>query len=191
MYYMKLFEKYFRKLGWINFKIDKIYPSYRQWFNTSINKSETFILQWDQRKQKVRDGSSFVMKDGKPDFKLHKKVFDVEITAESPIEVEVKWEKQSVTNFTITLAASKLAAICKATVAFGKQIPQENGRDKRDWEDEYIAMLPWTYVLFSVSGEWLGTEYTYKEGKMFGDTSVVKEEKKEVSEDDWDDLPFN
>lgn len=185
---MKLFEKYFRKLAGINFKIDKVYPSYRQGFNKALNKNETFVLQWDQRKQKVRDGSSFVMKDGKPDFKLHKKVYDVEITAESPIEVDVKWEKQSVKNFTITLSASKLWAICKATVAFGKQIPQENGRDKRDREDEYVETLPGTYVVFAVSGEGLWTEYTFKEGKMFNIVEA-KQEEKTVEEEIDDSLP--
>lgn len=189
IYYMKLFEKYFRKLSGIDFKIDKVYPSYRQGFNKALNQNEMFVLQGDQWKQKVRDGSSFVMKDGKPDFKLHKKVFDVDIVSAKPIEVEVKWEKQMVTNFTITLSASKLGAICKATNAFGKDIPQENGRDKWDWEDEYIATLPGNYVIFSVSGEWLGTKYTFKEGKMFNIVDT-KQEEKPVQEDLSDELPW-
>lgn len=141
------------------------------------------------RKEKIRDGTSFVMKDGKPDFKLHKKVYDVELVTEKPVSIIKKDTTEEDNKFNVTLSAHMIWDILKSTIAFGEDIPQNNGRDAFDWEEPYMEKLPGTYFMFSVSGESLGTKYTFKEAKAFGDSSIVKEEIMNV-EEDQDNLPF-
>ena len=57
------------------------------------------------RKEKIRDGTSFVMKDGKPDFKLHKKVYDVELVTEKPVSIIKKDTTEEDNKFNVTLSA--------------------------------------------------------------------------------------
>lgn len=186
---MKIYSKEFRQLAWKPLKITKTFPSYRQGFNKNSNKMESFVMKDGNRKQKFRDWQSFVMKDGKPDFKLHKKVYDVELVTEKPVSITKKDKTEEDNKFSVTLSASMIGNILKSTIAFGEAIPQNNGRDAYDWEESYMEKLPGTYFMFSVTGELLGTEYTFKEAKAFGDSSIVKEEIMNVEEDP-DDLPF-
>jgi hypothetical protein len=74
-----------------------------------------------------------------------------------------------------------LGEIMKATVAFGKDIPQNNGRDAFDREEEYLKDIEGTTILFSVTGEGIGTKYTFREAPAF-DGSVNEEVKEEVKE---------
>lgn len=190
---MKIYSKEFRQLAWKTFKITKTFSPYRQWFNMNTNKMDSFVQKDWERKQKIRDGTSFVLKDGKPDFKLHKKVYDVELVTEKPVSIKKKDVTEEDNQFITTLSAHMLWDILKATIAFGEEIPQTKGRDAFDWEEKWMEKLPGTYVVFSVTGEWLGTTYTFKEGKAFGDVSAVKEiAKEEESSDnsDWYNYPF-
>lgn len=189
---MKIYSKEFRQLAGKSIKLTKTFPSYRQGFNVITKKMESFIMKDGNRQEKFRDGTSFVMKDGKPDFKLHKKVYDVELVTENPVSITKKDTTEEDNKFNVTLSAHMIWDILKSTIAFGEDIPQDKGRDKFDWEESYMEKLPGTYFMFSVSGEGIGTKYTFKEWKVFGDSSIVKEEKKETSDDNWwDDLPFN
>lgn len=186
---MKLYSKEFRQLAWKPLKLTKTFSPYRQGFNVATKKMESFVMKDGNRKEKFRDGTSFVMKDGKPDFKVHKKVYDVELVTENPVSIVKKDKTEEDNKFNVTLSAAMIWNILKSTIAFGEAIPQNNGRDAYDWEESYMEKLPGTYFMFSVTGELLGTEYTFKEAKAFGETSVIKEEKKEeIIEDNT--LPF-
>lgn len=185
---MNLYQKHFRTLSWTVFKINKIFPSYRQGFNTITKKMETFKPNGDGWwMEKYWDWQKYAERPWKVDMKLHKKVYDVEIELEKEKEFEFKDSVKSWRVVTITLSAFMIWEIMKATVAFGKDIPQNNGRDAFDWEESFLKDMKDLYVVFSVSGEGIWTRYTFKEAKPFSQTEAIlnKETPKRDIDEKW------
>lgn len=177
---MKIYSKHFRAISWTPFLVNNIFPSYRQGYNKSKNKMETFVMvDWDW-KQKKRDNWEFIIVDGSPDFAVHKKVYDVEIELSEPNKFTINDEVKFLDKFTVPLSAWLIGEMMKATIAFGKEIPQNNGRDKYDWEEEYIKDFIWQSLVFSVSWEGIGTKYTFKEAKFEKNIEEKSDEIKEV-----------
>jgi hypothetical protein len=92
---IKLYSKHFRTIAGTPFKIDKVFNSYRQGFNTATNKMETFVETDGKWNKKERDGEKFALTEGKPDFKAHKKVYDVSIILSKPMDFEFKAEAKN------------------------------------------------------------------------------------------------
>lgn len=104
-------------------------------------------------------------------FKTWKKVFDLEIETEVPVEVDA-WDKeaktmvkQSSTEFNITtVSAGKLKSLLRGIMDEdkGETIPMTQGKDKAgneamveayDWEDTLKQLAEGKYVKVKVSGE--------------------------------------
>lgn len=186
---IKIYSKHFREIAGIPFKINKIYPSYRQWFNKSTNQMEVFVQKDWEWQEKYWDWSSFQLKAWSPDFKSHKKVYDIEFILSKPKSFMFKTEEKNDNVITATLSWYMLWEMMKASVAFWQDIPQNNGRDAFDWEERYLESIVWEYLVFAVTWEGIGTKYTFKSSWPFTlpeDNVVEKsEEIKEVEKILW------
>ena len=132
-------------------------------------------------------------------FKTWKKVFDLEIETEQPMEVDA-WDKdigktkKSDTSFNITcVSAGKLKSLLRGIMDEdkGEVIPMTQGKDKAgneamveayDWEDSLKNIAEGKYVKVKVSGEGMDTKYMFQEGKEFAAKAPI--------EDEWDSIPF-
>ena len=144
-------------------------------------------------------------KQDKEFFSTWKKVFDLEIATEVPVEVDA-WDKeakamvkQSDTEFNVTtVSAGKLKSLLRGVMDEdkGEVIPMTKGKDKAgneamveayDWEDSLKNIAEGKYVKVKVSGEGMDTKYMFQEGKAF----VEHKEAPLTKEDDmFVDLPF-
>lgn len=132
-------------------------------------------------------------------FKTWKKVFDLEIETEQPMEVDA-WDKdigktkKSDTEFNITtVSAGKLKSLLRGIMDEDKWevVPMVQGKDKAgneamveayDWEDSLKNIAEGKYVKVKVSGEWMDTKYMFQEGKEFAAKAPI--------EDEWASIPF-
>ena len=115
-------------------------------------------------------------------FKTYKKVFDIEIETEKNISVEnYKWTQEWNTFVIQGVSAFKIKEMLKATVI--DDVPEVDGKEMFDWEDNEYKKLTNVTLKFSVVWTWLDTSYNFKPISKF--TSM-----NEVSDIDMNDLPF-
>lgn len=175
-------QKLLKEFAGKNVEIKKIYPSYRKWFNSVTNQWETFKIvdgKWNEEKWVDKQR---VLEQREPNFKLHKKVYDIVIGIEDEMDIDGKLGKE----FTVTgVGANKIKDIAETTVAFGKVPQREDGTPEYDWEDKFVDQLPWKTIIFSTKNVkkviW-DKEVEYAEFTFRDVPSVKKVEE--------DDLPF-
>lgn len=139
-------QKLFKDLAWMNVEIKTIYPPYRKWFNSTTNKFETFKLVDEKWNEQTWEDNKPVFKPKEPNYKYHKKVYDIVIWLDK--EVELDWKLGN--EFTIqALGSTKIRDIAEATVAFGKVPQREDGTPEYDWEEKFLEALPWKVIVFS------------------------------------------
>ena len=172
---MRIYSKQLREIAWTSFKVAKIYPSYRQAFNPTTKQQETFIMKDGKWFEKFWQDGKANLKEGKPDFKFHKKVYDVEFELSTPKQLKIKDKLETTSVITTTISSWLLGEMMKATVAFGQSIPQKNGRDAFDWEEEYLDKFVGEFLVFAVTGEGIWTKYTFKSALPFVQTEQTEQ----------------
>ena len=183
-----------RELKWMNIKITAIYPHYRSWWlknaegkflwrTFKYNEDWTIMEQkWDAVNKKF-SLVPFMEKIDREWYKTYKKVFDIKIELEKPVTFKNwKWEDISDFEFAVQgLSAFKVKELLKATVV--DDIPEENWKEKFDWEDDEYTKLKDVTFKFSVVWTWLDTVYSFKPTSKFASMT-------EISEIDMNDIPF-
>lgn len=126
--------------------IKKVFPAYRKGFNNATKKFETFKLVnwvWNQESWVEKER---VLAPREPNFKTHKKVYDISITLDSSETVGDVTDD----NFIFSgVGAKKIKDMAEATVAFGKIPQREDGTPEYDWEEKFIDELEWKQIVFS------------------------------------------
>lgn len=136
------------------------------------------------KKTKIDDYKTF--------FKTYKKVFDMKVELEEPIQVNKYKDLYELTDEVVIqqVGSAKVKDLVGALSDY--EIPLQKGKDRAgneaivpeyDYEDNAVALLKDKAFSFTVVGEGLDTKYTYKE-KPF----LQKETKEGVNE--FGDLPF-
>lgn len=177
-------QKYLKNLAWKIVTIEKVYPAYRKWFNPNTKKPEKFVeFDWAWH-QETRENGERKLEKKEPNFKDHKKLYDIVVTLDENISMNVDkynkdmWASELVTindnKFTFQeLWAKKIRDIAEATVAFGNIPQKEDGTPAYDWEDGFIGKLSWVTIMFSTKNAkkdfWNWdvefAEFTFKEAK--------------------------
>lgn len=152
---MNIYSSQFRQLAGTNFKVKEVYPHYRQAWNNTEKKMEVYTNKDGQRGLRAWDDESrtFTYDNTKqPDYKIHKKVYDIVVETDKPITIENKSGRETGTSFNVRgISASKVGQMAEATVAFGKVPTDENDRKIFDWEEDFIQDLKEQTLVFSVT----------------------------------------
>ena len=183
-----------RTFKWLNIRINNIYPFYRSWWvktadwkfiwRTFKYSADARLMEqkWNANERKFELVPFDDIKVDRDFFKTYKKVFDIEIETEKNISVEnYKWTQEWNTFVIQGVSAFKIKEMLKATVI--DDVPEVDGKEMFDWEDNEYKKLTNVTLKFSVVWTWLDTSYNFKPISKF--TSM-----NEVSDIDMNDLPF-
>ena len=178
--------------------IKSIYWPHREWFNPTTNKMETFVeSDWTWKMKKWNDETKkFDLSEGKVDYKIHKKKYDVTFSTENPVSIKIaKYNKETKKEeygdfedfeFTVkSLSAPVVWDMFAASVAFGRVPVNEEWLRTYDWEESFLEEAIGTKTVFDTEKKkwdlnwktWTYFEFTFQKQS----TAPVVEE---------DDMPF-
>lgn len=181
-----IYSSGFRQLAGKTFTVTKVYAPYRSGYIKATNSMESFVLKDGERCLRTWNDEARAFDyttDKKVDYKVHKKVYDVVIECENQETITTKKGEITDNEFTIRgLSANKVGMMCAATVAFGK-VPEKDGKPVYDREEKFTQELEGQDIVFAVTGEWLDTKYTFKQG-----INTKKAAEEVADEEEW--LPF-
>lgn len=126
--------------------IKKVFPAYRKGFNNSTKKFETFKLVNGVWNEETWVDRQRVLAPREPNFKTHKKVYDISISLDSNETVGDVTDSEFVFS---GVGAKKIKDIAEATVAFGKIPQKDDGTPAYDWEEKFIDELEGKKIVFS------------------------------------------
>jgi len=152
-------KKEFAQLKGKDIKVTKVYGPYRKGWNEGLERYETFKT-WSEDEMHIWKDGEEVAIEGKVDFKIHKKKYDIVVELEKKASVKIsKWNKElgekedltvKDTEFTVKeISATMLGDMMACGVAFGNVPEDEEGRRVFDWEEMFISALEGSVVKFA------------------------------------------
>lgn len=234
---IKIQSSSFRNLEPSKLQIVSIFPHYRHWWNELDGKYRTFIYfpdtctsdvvyQWDFKSVDSNESTSYHLRlqeydkwvgkfkftkispPNKEFFSMYKKVFDIEVTLDTKVVVDV-WNKDLKKNAPYEIQpweiirltwfpASRLQAVAQSMMLAKKLEKVEvNVKDRKTWELKKEMRLPFNWEdwiinemigkAFEFSVDWSGldTKYSFREVTPFMSELVGSKEPIDI-----EDMPF-